>query len=122
MKILFVEDDQDVSQMYGTQLRLDTHEVTEARTAQEAVDTLDEARFDALVLDILLPGSNGIAVLHELQGQEDWRDIPVIILSNVTTDDLAVDADHLRRLGVREYLIKMETTPQDLSAAINTLV
>lgn len=121
MKILFVEDDQDVSQMYGTQLRLDAHEITEARTAQEAVDTLDEAGFDALVLDILLPGSNGIAVLNELQGQEDWRDIPVIILSNVTPDDLAVDADHLHRLGVREYLIKMETTPQDLSAAINAL-
>lgn len=122
MRVLFIEDDVDVSEMYGAQLRIEDHEVTIVPTAQEAIDMLDRAGFDVIVLDILLPGSNGIAVLHELQGYEDWCEVPVVVLSNVTTDDLAVDPAHLQKLGVRNYLIKMETTPQDLATAVRAVM
>lgn len=119
--ILLVEDDIDVRAMYGTQLERDGHGVAYACSAQEALDKLEESSFDILVLDILLPGSNGIAVLQELQGYEDWRSIPVIVLSNVTTDDLAVGTRHLQDLGVRKYLVKMQTTPNDLASAVQTI-
>lgn len=121
MNILLVEDDRDVSTMYGTQLEREKHGVAYARSAQEALDVLEEDNFDILVLDILLPGSNGIAILQELQGYEDWRTIPVIVLSNVTKDDLAVDTRHLQDLGVQEYLIKMQTTPDDLVSAVRAV-
>ncbi len=121
MNILLVEDDIDVSTMYGVQLEREEYGVRYARSAQEALDVLEEDKFDILILDILLPGSNGIAVLQELQGYEDWRTIPVIVLSNVTKDDLAVDARHLQDLGVQEYLIKMQTTPDDLATAVRAV-
>lgn len=119
MRVLFVEDDVDVSTMYTTQLLLEENDVTHARTAQEALDLLDEEEFDLIILDMLLPGSNGIAVLQELRSYRDWRNIPVIVLSNVTPDDLEVSEQHLKDLGVRDYLIKMETTPQDLAVSVN---
>ena len=119
MKILFVEDDIDVGKMYGTQLQLEQHEVVIVRTAQEALDRLDaDADFELIVLDILLPGSNGIAVLHELQSYDDWRRIPVVVLTNVTADDLEVSDKHLHDLGVKDYLVKMDTSPQELALAV----
>ncbi|PSO44571.1 hypothetical protein BRC21_01185 [Candidatus Saccharibacteria bacterium SW_7_54_9] len=122
VKVLLVEDDVDVSLMYGSQLELDQHGVTYARTAQEALDLMEEAGFDVVVLDILLPGSNGIAVLQELQGYEDWRGIPVVVLSNLDIKDLGVSENHLHDLGVRQYLVKMRTTPGDLSSAVTSAV
>lgn len=119
MRVLFVEDDIDVGTMYATQLILEERDVVHVRTAQEALDALDEDDFDLIVLDMLLPGSNGIAVLQELRSYRDWRTIPVVILSNVTPDDLEVTNTHLKELGVSQYLIKMDTTPQDLAATVS---
>ncbi len=118
MKVLLVEDDVDVSIMYGSQLELDKHTVTYVSTAQGALDALEDENFDVVVLDILLPGSNGIAVLQELQGYEDWRGIPVVVLTNVDMEDLDISRNHLNDLGVQEYLVKMQTTPDDLSSAV----
>lgn len=118
MKVLLVEDDVDISIMYGSQLELDKHTVTYVSTAQEALDALEDEDFDVVVLDILLPGSNGIAVLQELQGYEDWRGIPVVVLTNVDMEDLDISRNHLNDLGVQEYLVKMQTTPDDLSSAV----
>lgn len=121
MKILFVEDDIDVGKMYAAQLQLDGHEVETVRTAQEALDMLDAIDdFEVIVLDILLPGSNGIAVLHELQSYDDWRKIPVVVLTNVTIEDLEIGNRHLQDLGVKDYLVKMDTSPQDLAYAVAT--
>lgn len=121
MRILFVEDDIDVGTMYATQLILEENDVTHARTAQEALDLLDESEYDTIVLDMLLPGSNGIAVLQELRSYRDWRRIPVIVLSNMTPDDLQITEEQLVELGVVEYLVKMDTTPQDLAIAIESV-
>ncbi|MEX0934603.1 MAG: response regulator [Candidatus Saccharimonadales bacterium] len=120
MKILFVEDDVEIGTMYATQLVMEENDVVHARSAQEALDILDEYEFDLIVLDILLPGSNGIAVLQELRSYRDWRQIPVIVLSNITPEDLEVSDNHLKDLGVKEYLVKMDTTPQDLAETVAT--
>lgn len=117
-KILLVEDDIDIGKMYASQLQLGEHSVMQVRDAQSALDACDEYDFDVVVLDILLPGSNGLAVLQELRSYSDWRHTPVIILSNVTPEDLAADERHLDDLGIKKYLIKMETTPQDLATAV----
>lgn len=122
MNILLIEDDVDVSTMYGSRLEQERYKVTYSSTAQEALDALEEDVFDAVILDILLPGSNGIAVLQELQGYEDWRGIPVLVLSNVNVDDLDVGHHHLRDLGVHAYLIKIQTTPDDLLSAVRAAV
>lgn len=120
--ILFVEDDLDIRTMYGQQLEAENQQLVYAGSAQEALDVLEEADIDIIILDILLPGSNGIAVLQELQGYEDWRGIPVVLLSNITRDDLAVSNRHLRDMGVREYLVKMYTTPEDLAVTVRSVI
>lgn len=120
-RILMVEDDIDIGKMYASQLQINDHVVMQVRDAQSALDACDEYEFDVVVLDILLPGSNGLAVLQELRSYSDWRYTPVIILSNLTPDDLAVDDHHLEDLGVKKYLIKLHTTPQDLAAAVGVV-
>lgn len=121
IKILLVEDDVDIGKMYATQLQLDDHSVMQVCDAQSALDACDQYEFDMVILDILLPGSNGLAVLQELRSYSDWRHMPVIILSNVTPEDLAADPRHLEDMGIKKYLVKMETTPQELAFAVQSV-
>lgn len=118
MKVLLVEDDYDLIDMYDTALSAAGYSVATVGNAQEALDYLENKKVDVVVLDLLLPGHNGLDVLHELRTYEDWRKLPVIILSNLNCEDVGISAEHLRELGVAKYLIKSQTKPHVLVQAI----
>lgn len=120
MKILLVEDDDDLAEMYELQLRWGQHQVKLAKDAQAALDVLDTFPAEAIVLDIMLPGHNGLSVLYELRSYSDWRRIPVIVLSNISLDELGVSQAGLKALGVVQYLDKSHTNTEQLLAAITS--
>ena len=114
MKVLLVEDDWDLGEMYSLQLKRSGHSVEWARDGQAALDLLDGQPADIIVLDILLPGSNGLNVLYELRSYDDWHELPVIILSNVPAADIGMTPKKLAELGVKAYLVKARTKPLQL--------
>lgn len=114
MRVLLVEDDFDLGEMYGLALKKAGHGVFWVRSAQEALDVLDKEAIKVIVLDMMLPINNGINVLHELRSYEDWRHIPVFILSSLKPDEIGATAKHLKSLGVYKYLVKSETKPEVL--------
>lgn len=118
MHVLIVEDDQDLSEMYALALRAAGYRVTVAGNAQDALDVLENKHIGLIVLDILLPRHNGLNVLHELRTYDDWRLLPVIILSSLSAEDIHVTTAHLQQLGVAEYLLKSRTKPQELVSAV----
>ena len=74
-----------------------------------------EDRPDIVFLDIRLPKMDGFAVLEELRADEQTKDIPVVILSNYSEQELV---ERGLNLGALEYLIKSETTPAKLSKGV----
>lgn len=121
MKLLLVEDEHELAEMYTLQLQRLGHQVVWADSAQMALDKLDDAKADAIVLDMLMPNNNGLSVLYELRSYHDWRKIPVVILSNVRFEELGVPPETLQKLGVHNYLIKSKTKAADLAAALESL-
>src|SRR5438132_501341 len=118
MMVLLVEDDKDLTEMYTLQLRYGGHSVQAAATAQQALDILNDKTIDVILLDLMLPNHNGIIILYELRSYEDWQKIPVIILSNTSARELGISGSALKTLGIRNYLDKAHTKPDQLLEAI----
>lgn len=117
-RVLLIEDDIFLHQLYADYLSRSGLIVTGAYDAQEGLNLLDEYGADCIVLDLMLPAHNGIEVLHELQTHADWATIPVLILSAQKPQQITGIKDQLARCNVKDYLYKPLTNPQLLIQAI----
>ncbi|TMC13600.1 MAG: response regulator [Chloroflexi bacterium] len=115
VKVLFIEDDPAVAEMYKLKLELDGYTVTVARDGEEGLQMASSSPPDIIFLDTRLPKMDGFAVLERLRSAERTREIPVIILSNYGERELV---DRGLKLGALEYLIKSQTTPANLSRGV----
>lgn len=119
-RILIIEDDQFLADMYRLKLQRAGYAVGQHGTAVEALDALDKDLVDAVLLDILLPDKNGLWFLKELR----TRDIklPIVILSNLAETDFAMPARLRTALNIEAYLVKTQVTPAEVVAAIQQAV
>jgi DNA-binding response OmpR family regulator len=115
VRVLFIEDDPAVAEMYKLKLELDGYTVTVAKDGEEGLSIANEAPPDIIFLDTRLPKMDGFAVLERLRSADRTREIPVIILSNYGERELV---DRGLKLGALEYLIKSQTTPANLSRGV----
>ena len=115
VRVLFVEDDPTVAQMYKLKLELDGYHVTMAKDGEAGLRLASELQPDLIFLDIRLPKMDGLAVLESLRSSPECKDTPVVILSNYGERELV---DRGLKLGAREYLIKSQTTPARLSGGV----
>ena len=115
VRVLFIEDDPTVAQMYKLKLELDGYHVTMAKDGEEGLRLANDAPPDIIFLDIRLPKMDGFAVLESLRGSDRTREVPVVILSNYGERELV---ERGLKLGALEYLIKSQTTPARLSGGV----
>lgn len=99
--ILVVEDDDILSDFLDKYLLNKGHQPTCISSGDEIPATLDKQRFDAIVLDLMLPGRNGLYWLKWIRQYHSY--VPVIIISSNASDD-----DRLMGLkaGAQDYVIK----------------
>jgi DNA-binding response OmpR family regulator len=113
MNVLIIEDDQWLAELYAKKLMQKNCQVVVAHDALTAMDQIDIQRPDIIILDLLLPASNGLAFLHELRTYEDTRHIPVIVATTVT-----MNPRELEGYGVSAVLDKTTMTSDSLYSAI----
>lgn len=80
-RILIVDDEESVVDVVGGHLKDLGYEIDEARTGEEALRLATAARYDVILLDVLLPGMNGIDVLKRLRTDERTAAVPVAFLT-----------------------------------------
>lgn len=112
LKVLLIEDELDVLELYRLKLTLDDYDVITAQNGQEGLDKAKSENPELIFLDIKMPGMDGFEVLKHLRSDEKTKDTPVIILSNF--DEEAMVEKGLS-LGANEYLIKSHFSPGSLS-------
>jgi len=76
-KILVVDDEEGLRLLYKEELEDEGAIVTLAASGEEALERLEEGVFDLILLDIKMPGMDGVEVLRRVK--EKWNDIPVIL-------------------------------------------
>jgi DNA-binding response OmpR family regulator len=112
VKVLLVEDDEIVVEMYRLRLVADGYSVIVAGDGEEGLRAALEEDPAFVFLDLRLPKLSGLELLARLRSTPKTREIPVIVLTNMTDPELSYRGDSL---GVVEYMIKAETTPMQLS-------
>ena len=101
-KILVVDDEQNLCEILAYNLRNDGYEVTEANSAEEALE-LPLAAFDLMLLDVMMGGMSGFDLARRLKTEEKTAHIPIIFL---TAKDTEQDMLHGFGLGADDYIAK----------------
>lgn len=112
VRILLTEDDPIVAELYRLRLDREGHRVDVAADGQAALEAVRRERPDLILLDIRMPRLSGIAVLEEVRGDDELREIPVVMLTNYSDP---AQVQRCRELGVEAYLVKSRTTPRQLA-------
>ena len=119
MRVLLLEPNQPLGQVYTTALAQAGHEPIYVTSAQTAVRAMDEQTPDVIVLELQLVGHSGIEFLYELRSYPEWQHIPVVLHSMVSASTLGEQAAQLQELGVIAHLYKPATTLRKLLQAVN---
>lgn len=101
MRILIAEDQKDLNKIINKRLVAAGYSVDSCFDGEEALDYMDAAQYDCLILDIMMPKKDGLAVLNELRGRGNTT--PVLFL---TARDAIDDKVKGLDLGADDYLIK----------------
>lgn len=115
VKILLVEDDQDLQEMYETKFTMEGYEVIKAENGATALNTVAAAKPQIILLDIVMPEIDGFQVLKDLKADPATQNIPVILLTNLGQEG---DIKRGMELGAVDYLIKANFTPNEVVAKV----
>lgn len=107
-KILIVEDDRYISKMYQLKLSLDGFDVQLADNGRIGIEKVKEFHPDIVLTDILMPEMDGFDVIKAIKADNEFSNIPILIMSNLGQED------HIKKgleLGALGYIVKSQYTP-----------
>lgn len=116
--IMVVEDDQDIRELVSYNLGKEGYTVVSAESGEQALKLIESANPDLIVLDIMLPGMDGIEVLRSLKQGSRYAQIPVIMATAKSEDSDIITG---LELGADDYIAK-PFSPKVLIARIRSLL
>ncbi len=119
MKIVIVEDDTFLAQMYASKLKLEGYSVLTAGDGEKGVAMITRERPDLVLLDIVLPKMDGFAVLEAVRKNPETRNIPVLLLTNLSQKK---DIERGLALGANDYLTKSHFVPTEVAEKIRRFI
>ncbi len=117
--ILLVEDDEFLAELYATKLQLEGFGVGLAADGEKGLKMIKEKHPDLVLLDIVLPKMDGFEVLKKMKADKESKEIPVILLTNLSQkDEVKKGLD----LGATDYLIKAHFMPSEVIKKIKKII
>jgi DNA-binding response OmpR family regulator len=119
-RILFVEDETHIAELYAMVLRKDGYEVDVETDGAAGYETARKGNYDLILLDLMLPTMPGIEILHDLRDpiKNPGFASMVVVLTNLGEDTLTVRDIKKYAQG---YLLKVDVTPRQLADYIRAL-
>ncbi len=115
--VLIVDDDEMMLQMAEYILNKETDlKILKANSGMQCIGVLQQEIVDLVLLDIQMPGMDGLRTMELIRKREDWKNIPVIFLTATSDKGTVIKAS---QLGVAGY-IKKPFLPQDLVQRVET--
>ena len=109
--VLVVEDDAFLVKAYQMKFQKEGLDVLVAKDGKEALSFLEKEPPNVLLLDLMLPGMSGFELLTAIRANERWKNIRVLILSNLGQPQ---DIARGKELGVVEYIVKANVKIADV--------
>ena len=108
-KILLIEDDSFLNQLYTDLLTKEKYDVTSIVDGNEALKQILEHEWDLILLDVMLPGMNGFDIYKEVEAKKKKLKSPIIFMTNLDSSD--DDKKSLKQ--ATDYWIKSNMTPPE---------
>lgn len=118
-KILLIEDDLSLLEMYTKKFELEGFEVITARSGEEGLEAAKSNHPNIILLDLLLPRVKGLDVLILLSKDSSTENIPVLVLTNVADSSQSKKATEY---GAREFLVKAMHTPEQIVQKVKNYI
>ena len=109
--VLIVEDDPFYSNIYKTKLEKENIPAAVVGNGKDAFTSLALEQPKVILLDLVLPEQDGFAILEAIKKDDKIKDIPVVILSNLSDP---IDFKRTQQLGAKEYLVKANVSLQEV--------
>ena len=110
-KILLVEDEDMIRELYTRQLTKAGFDIKAVSNGEDGLKALEVEQFDVALLDIMLPGINGLQVLREFKVKNPHAPMITIMLTNLGQESVIKEGFDL---GANAYLIKTSYTPDQI--------
>lgn len=118
-KVLFIEDDDFLRSLVVTKLQKNDFEVATNADGLNALEVINNEKPDIILLDLMLPGVGGFEILESIRNDATWKDLKVIIFSNLGDEE---DIKKGEALGASEYLVKANFTLDELVEKVNEIL
>lgn len=118
-KILLVEDDPFLIDIYTTKLVDSGFKVVVAKRGNMALKKIEKEEPDLVLLDIVLPGMDGWEVLRKINEEDKGENCKIVILSNLGQKE---EVDKGLNMGAIEYFIKAHYTPEEITKKIKEIL
>jgi DNA-binding response OmpR family regulator len=110
--ILIVDDEPDIHDLLGAALKVEGFEVRNAVDAFEGLDIISNEKIDLVLLDVMMPGMDGLEMLSRLRAYD--KDLRVIVMTALSAPEAAVSA-------LRDHASDFLTKPFDMSQLISSV-
>lgn len=118
-KILLVDDDNALRQLYVVELGTRHYTTVEAADGEQGLISAKTEHPDLILLDIMMPKLDGVAMLTQLKQDPDTAKIPVVMLTNFGQENLVQQAFSS---GATDYLLKYKVTPAEMAEKVGQII
>jgi len=119
IKVLLVEDDPFIRDIYQVKFSQEGFEVIVVDNGIKALKKLEQIIPNIILLDIIMPYMDGLETLKNIKSNEDWKKIPIIMLTNISEKEKISESE---KYGVSNYLIKSHFTPSEVVDKVKNLL
>lgn len=118
MKLLLVDDDAFLRDMYATKFRESGDDVSVASHGEQALQMVEDNTYDAVIIDMVMPGLGGVELIKAIKKNDATKGIKCIVLSNQGESE---DFDAAKEAGAEGYLIKAESIPSEVVQKVHKI-
>lgn len=118
-KILLVEDDKSLREIYGVRLLAEGYDIVSAGDGEEALAMAIKERPDLIVSDVMMPKISGFDMLDILRSTTETKDIKVIMMTALSSEDQRLRGE---QLGADRYLVKSQVGIEDVVRTVHDVL
>ncbi len=119
IKVVIVEDEKMLADMYATKLAMEGFEAQKANDGATGFELVKQTKPSIVLLDIIMPKIDGFGVLKMIKDDPTLKDIPVVLLTNLGQDE---DIKKGKQLGAADYFIKSNHTPAEVVQKVRQIL
>lgn len=118
-KIMLVEDDNNLREIYAARLQAEGHEIVAARDGEEALALAVKEKPELIISDVMMPRISGFDMLDILRNAPETKDTKVIMMTALSQ---AEDKSRADKLGADRYLVKSQVTLEDVASVVREVL